>query len=125
MRQTTVVLFILIGFLLISCNNTAPDNMSDGTYLRISNVSQVEFESVYVSFPGVESTFKNIKSGAASDYRKVDRVYRYGLIEIYSGNGEFRLQPIDFVGEEPLHNGKFTYQLGIDSEGLTFNFVKE
>lgn len=120
-----IIIFIFaVLFLSSGCNSTNSLD-PDATYLRISNISQKAFQSVYVSYPGVETTFEDIGSGNSSSYKKVTQVYRYGYIKIQSGDEEYILQPIDFVGEEPLENGRYTYKLGLDGESVTLNFVRK
>lgn len=123
-KPVTFSLVFWTGILFLSCDSS--HSIDPGSaYLRISNMSQLEFNSVYVSFPGVEFTIEDIEPGTSSSYQQVENVYRYGFIEIQSEQGEYRLQPIDFVGEEPLESGRYTYQLDIDEESLTLNLIRD
>lgn len=123
-RLFTLFLLLTIGTFLSGCGITDSDEKADGIYLRIANASPVEFNSVYVSFPGEETTFERISSGNRSDYQKLDKAYHYGYIKVESEDKTYTLQPVDFVGEEPLRNGKYTYQLNIDGESLTLIFIE-
>ena len=46
-------------------------------------------------------------------YRSFDTAYNYAYIQIFIDDKEFKLQPIDYVGEQPLGIGNFTYLLDI------------
>lgn len=112
------ILFLIITVSLSGCNLLGSDEKDDAVYLRIANTSPFDFYSVYVSFPGDEGTFGKISGGRVSDYQMFETAYRYGYIEVIAYNEKYVLQPIDYVGEEPLENGQYTFQLAIDGKSL-------
>jgi hypothetical protein len=85
----------------------------DATRLRIQNASDVNFTSVQVSFPEADASYGAIEAGRRSEYQRVDQAYRYGFIEVEANEETYTIQPIDYVGEEPLEPGQYTYHLDI------------
>ena len=77
---------------------------------RVENASDLDFRSFVVSFDGQYESFGPLLAGAVSDYRSVGSAYRYAFTEAFSGERRFILQPIDFVGEQHLSPGTYTYR---------------
>lgn len=123
----TLVLLTALLFscsLVIGCSSNLTDD-SDAVFLRIGNASSSDFSSVFVRFPGVEASFDAVSSGQVSEYQRVESAYRYGYVEIEVSGQSYHLQPIDYVGEEPLESGRYTYKLGIEGDGLSFQFERD
>lgn len=78
--------------------------------IRIENSSEYSFQSFHVNFEGQMVPFGPLTPGATSGYRKVDAAYRYAFTEAFSDGRRFVLQPIDFVGEQYLEPGAYTYR---------------
>jgi hypothetical protein len=57
--------------------------------------------------------YEDIAAGKTGEYRALGVAYRYGSVRFNIGTREMRLTPEDYVGEEPLGKGKFTYALKI------------
>lgn len=85
----------------------------DTTRLRIENASDVDFASVHVSFPEAEASYGAIASGRKSEYQRVDEAYGYGFVKVEAKEETYTIQPVDYVGAEPLEPGRYTYQLDI------------
>ena len=76
MRKNSLFLLILfIGLIFSACGVVNSDEKIDGIYLRITNISSVEFNSVYISFPGAEAMFENLSAGKFSEYQKLNKAY--------------------------------------------------
>ena len=71
------------------------------------------FDSVIVNSPGGKQVYQQISAGSFSVYKPYSFIYRYASIEVYYNNRKLQLQPIDYVGEQKLTPGKYTYQLRI------------
>lgn len=111
--------FLIVAFLLTGC--LFQDNV-DEVLLRINNVSDINFSSVMVGFPGESMKFDTIVSGGTSAYKNPDVAYRYGSITVNAGDVDYRLVPYDYVGEEPLSEGKYTFEINIIEGNLTLDF---
>ena len=111
-------LILILCLLFAGCSIVGSD---DATRLRVENTSDLNFTSVFVSFPDAEAEYGAITAGQRSRYRRVDGAYRYGYIEVEAAGETYVLQPTDFVGETPLDAGQYTYQLDIVEDNLTLN----
>lgn len=126
MKKYLLLLYILLAeSLFISCNSVNNNPEDDGIYLRVLNSSSLPFRTVYISFPGAEALFENLEPGNISAYRKLDTAYRYGYIRVETGDKEYVLQPFDYVGEKPLGNGQYSYELDISENILIFKFSED
>jgi hypothetical protein len=58
-------------------------------------------------------------AGERTAYSYLSRSYRYATTEVIAGGDTLRIQAIDFVGEEPLSAGSYTfvYDINADVEG--------
>lgn len=76
---------------------------------RGCNDTGFDFASLTLdSFTGV------LANGACTPYEPADgAVYRYTYVRFVVGQDEFTIQPIDFVGETPLDEGRWSYRLTI------------
>lgn len=115
-------IFVIFGILLslfISCS----DEESTEVNIRIKNVSSENYQNVSV----LTFSLENLESGDLSEYRQFERAYRIASVSLEIDGENFDLQIIDFVGEEPLESGNYTYEIGLNQNGdsLTFDLVKE
>ena len=90
---------------------------SDGpTRIRLRNASSFELTSVTFA-PGSERVeFDRIGANATTQYTTVKHAYSYGYFDALVAGVRRTLQPIDFVGESYIGEGKFTYQITIDAQ---------
>ena len=95
--------------------------------IRIANLSSFPFERVDVVFPENEVSYGAIPAHGLSDYHDVSEAYRYAYIEVQIAGEELVIQPIDYVGENTLGPGKYTYALnvGVDGRFLTLQFRED
>ena len=131
----TISLFFIMScfFLLNSCSNRTNSNESlipktnEPSNIRLKNDSDHAFENVKVVFPSQEENFGNIESGEVTGYREVKIAYSYAYVEIFIENEKFVLQPIDYVGETTLGQGKFTYVLNVnlDERSVVLNLLED
>lgn len=87
------------------------DNVISGVKIRLSNVSQYDFQNIVINTTTGDVNFENPKSGQKSEYKLFDKAYRYSFVELEIAGKTYTLQPIDYVGETPLKNGNYTYQI--------------
>ena len=108
MPRFLLVLSLLV--LSLGCSDAAgPDG--DGVRIRIGNDSESSFTSVAVTFPEDQVDYGSVEAGSTSDYRRVSVAYRMAYVVVRVGSTEQQIQPIDYVGEEPLEPGRYTYSL--------------
>lgn len=104
------------GLLVLGCE--APPTSPSETRVRIRNASTTGFDRVVVGFPEQQETYGALSAGSASAYRTVALAYRYAYVKVEANGEERVLQPIDYVGEEPLGAGRFTYVLSWTEDHL-------
>jgi hypothetical protein len=118
-RASQFLLVVLLG-----CSDiTGP---SGNVQIRVANESSFAFQSVDVVFPHDSVDYGTIAAHSTSSYRGVSTAYRYALIIVQVAGEELRLQPIDYVGENELLDGHYTYALNLTIEGhLTLTFRED
>jgi hypothetical protein len=115
---------LLLG--LAACDSPLLPWVDGDVEVRIANLSSFAFERVDVVFPEDEVSYGAIPANGLSTYRGVEKAYRYAYIEVQMAGEELRIQPIDYVGENLLGSGKYTYALNVTVEGqLTLLFQKD
>jgi hypothetical protein len=88
--------------------------------IRIRNASGMNFDRVRVVFPDkVEVDYGAVAKGALSAFRAANQAYRYAPIYVKAGDREFSQHPIDYVGEQPLAPGRYTYVVRIEGGRLS------
>jgi hypothetical protein len=93
--------------------------------VRIKNDSDVDFDRVRVHFPDQhEVDYGPVPKGGVTAFQATGRAYRYAGVSVVAGNHELSLQPIDYLGEQELPAGRFTYALGMDNGQLTMRLEK-
>lgn len=104
---TFFILIALFSLFLTSCS------LDHTVQLRIKNTSAFIYDSVYVNTSGGENTFGDIAPGAVSEYKAFDYAYNYAYITLKIDTSEYKMQPIDYVGERKLKSGKYTYEVSV------------
>ena len=104
--QSLFALLLLSSIALYSaCNN-------EEVQIRIDNQTGSDFVSILVNSNGNENTYGSLPDGEKSEYQVYPQAYRYGYVQaITTTDDTLVVQPIDYVGESPLDEGKYTYKL--------------
>jgi hypothetical protein len=105
----------LLAFLVSGCNPLAPDQTLE---VRVHNGSTFTFGEGVLYTHRDSITFTALGPGQETPYQEVERAYRIATAQVVTGSDTARLQVIDFVGEEPLKPGRYTYVLSF-FEGRT------
>ena len=108
-RSALVSAAFATGLVMACASPTAEEG--PGVAIRIANESGVHFDRVDVHFPGVTVEYGGIPAGVTTDYRTVDVAYRFATTEVEVNGHVYRIQVIDYVGETPLRDGRYTYAL--------------
>jgi hypothetical protein len=77
----------------------------------MENASNVTLSQATLFASAGPQTFRDLAPGETTPYVEVSKAYRIATTEIIVGVDTLRLQVIDFVGEEPLQPGRYTYVL--------------
>ena len=110
-----VVAAVLVAALL-GCDD-GPSGPGGGTRLRVRNASAVELRDLLVVLPSEERiAAATLAAGGTTGYATVRTAYRYAYVEASVAGRRIVLQPIDYVGEQPLGEGCFTYDLRVDAD---------
>lgn len=118
MKKLLIVLSIAT---LQSCDNFTPKPDETGDLLiRIENATFDKMEGVYVNTGDGEGKYGDIPKGEKSNYIAYDAAYRYAFVQFVSKKDTVRVQPIDYVGESLLPNGKYTYKITMTNRGSSF-----
>lgn len=103
--------FLLLLLLAFGCNS---DDENSEVFIRISNVSAYNFQNITVNTWNNPLNYEDLGSGELSAYQMVTKAYRYAFVELEIDGETYTIQPIDFVGETPLKNGHYTYEIDAD-----------
>lgn len=103
------------------------------TYLRIHNLTGADLDEVRVEQPGTPGgsgtgekiDFGQVMADSHTEYRELRAVFRFAHIEARGPGVEFVLRPYDYVGEEPLPQGRYTYRLGSRQGRLTLDLEED
>ncbi|GGF73945.1 hypothetical protein [Wenyingzhuangia marina] len=115
--------------MLISCSNN-DDNITSELNIRLSNVSQYDFQNIVVNTSTGNTAFENISPQEMTSYKTFKTAYRYAYVKLEIDGETYTLQPSDYVGETPLKKGNYTYQIDANDsqeqyEKLTLTLIKE
>lgn len=129
MRTAAIILFF---FALFSCDEELdpPINFVDGNpndvEIAVKNESSFRLDSFYINTSGGENLYKNISRNRTSDYKTYLFSYSYFYIRFKADGKEFIHQPIDYVGEQRIENGRYQLKIrGVDTSSLSFSFQLE
>jgi hypothetical protein len=123
-RGSAFLLFLVMAVLFVGCSETlGPLEVQ----IRVRNAANVALEDVLLEFPEETELYGTIQPGQVSRYHRVRPAYRYAYAEANVNGKLLRLMPVDFVGEEFLESGSYTYELGVaeDRQSLTLRLVSD
>lgn len=94
---------------------------ASATEIRVRNDSDVDFKDVVVG----GKKYGDIKPGTTTNYQTWNRAYRYAPVTLIAGSKPMQIQPIDYLGERELGDGRFTYVLTIREGRLEIHVERE
>jgi hypothetical protein len=120
-----MVIFLAGAVPLAGCGSVV--GTEEGVEIRVRNASTVDFTNVVVGFPDETETYGAIAANASSEYRTVERAYRYAGVQVTLNGASLALIPIDYVGEEELEGGSYTYEVNLtENQGsLTLRLIRD
>lgn len=126
MKKVLILIISITAF--ISCSKD--DENSSELKIRLSNVSQFDFQNIKVDASSGNVNYGSVKAGEKSAYIVFEAAYRYAFIELEIDGKTYTLQPIDYVGETLLEDGNYTYQINAnDSQNqyqkLSLSLIKD
>jgi len=94
--------------------------------IRLRNESGHDFQQVRVRFPGTaEVNYGAIANRSESEYHGTARAYRYAQVVANTGEKELSFLPMDYVGEQELEPGRYTYVLRVQNGALTIELHRD
>ena len=122
---------ILAACLMVSSLNAAGCEilgLDGGVEVRVRNGSSLTFDEATLFLPRVSLSFSDLVPGEATPYSTVSKAYRIASAHVVMGQDTARLQVIDYVGEQPLDDGRYTYVLSFfegNPESLVLELVED
>lgn len=114
---------LLLAAAASGCNSLFETGLVE---VRVRNGSAVVMEDVRIWLSGGPVEYPTLEPGEVTAYRAVERAYRIATVEATIDGELQRLQVIDFVGEDPLRPGRYTYRLGLfEGVSLTLELVED
>jgi len=119
-----ILILIISISTLVSCSSDDDNNPSE-LNIRLSNISQFDFQNIVVNTTTGNTNFENISSQQMTNYKTFQTAYRYAFVELQIDGQTYTFQPIDYVGETPLENGNYTYQINVDESNLSLTLIED
>ena len=120
MNKITILSLVLTAIVLTSCKKTeyTPDGPTD---IRIHNVSSLTYDSVVVINTLSESNeYGTVNPGAQTEYKRFEKAYPREQVNMYIDSVSYEFPPDDSI-RVLLQQGKFTYQLDVDTVAKTLS----
>lgn len=113
LRQSLAAAGAAVAVVVFSaCGN--PTYSGDGTQIRLRNTSPFDITSVTFRPGEPKLEFARIDAGQVTAYVPVASAYRYGYLDVTVQGQRRVIQPIDYVGENVIGQGRFTYVITIE-----------
>lgn len=121
MKKLLLCIFATLALFHLSCSkDKSLDNdvaAKGNVEIRIRNASLLPFENIEVNTSGGVNNYGTLPDNEISDYKKFNFAYRYSFVKLDINGEPYIIQPIDYVGENKLKGGKYTYEIHLDPEG--------
>lgn len=124
MRLKLALLMLAAIFLTNSCDKDKMVNCEEHkvadcgedeskTNIRIENISDYDFCNVVLDPGNISTNYGGIEKNETTCYRSFEVAYDYAYVQLFIGEKEFVIQPFDYIGEQPLGKGEFTYYIDV------------
>jgi hypothetical protein len=124
-------LLIGIAFLHLSCSKDkeldSDVEAKNQVQIRVRNSSLLPFDNIEVNTSGGLNKFGTVADNQVSEYKDFDFAYRYSFVKLTINGEPYIIQPIDYVGQNKLEGGKYTYEIHLDPESnqIFMNLAKD
>lgn len=111
-----IICFILLIFVstFISCKKKETISPQQQVNMRLKNSTGYTIKKTTVISPTAQTaTFEELKKDSSSKYISFQTLYKYAYVEVIIDTDTLKFSPIDYVGEEPLSPGRYTFEIGI------------
>ncbi|MET0571222.1 MAG: hypothetical protein ABWZ79_07325 [Pedobacter agri] len=106
-------LLLLSLTIIIACSKEKITGQT-GPEIRLSNSSQQNLKNIMVNTGMGEVSFGDLEAGKKTDYKKFTKAYSYAFVKLEINGKTYTIQPIDYVGETPLKDGRYAYQISVN-----------
>ena len=96
--------------------------------VRFRNATALTLSDISLEWPGGSMQSSQLAPGGVSSYEQHDGAYHSGALRVTANGTVRRLQPIDYVGDEPLSPGRYTYVITSSTyfpDGIDLHFETE
>lgn len=113
MNKITFLSIVLTAIVLTSCKKAeyTPDGPSD---IRIHNVSSLTYDSVVVITSWGNNEYGTVNPGVKTEYKRFEKAYPREQVNMYIDSIFYEFPPDDSI-RVLLQQGKFTYELDVDT----------
>lgn len=111
-RRCLAVLPVAV-FALLGCDTLGIDRPTE---VRIENASAHTFDVVSYWAGSRKLSYDSVSPGEATPFVEAEVAYGFTTVQVMAGADTLRMQVIDYVGEEPLRGGRYTYVLTLEGE---------
>ncbi|MEM7111066.1 MAG: META domain-containing protein [Chloroflexota bacterium] len=92
--------------------------LTEPIQVRITNLSDKDFEHVWVQFPKETVNYGTIPSGQTSSYEVLEQAYNVAPMGFNAGDKFYKFPEVAHLGPPPLLAGRYTYYLTLRSDGI-------
>ncbi|MCU4156592.1 hypothetical protein J1N10_11445 [Carboxylicivirga sp. A043] len=108
MKKILILVISIVA--IISCSKDDNDKTAR-VMIRLSNVSQYNFQNIIVNTSTGRVNFNNLTSGQKTPYKDFEKAYSYAFVELEINGKTYTIQPIDWDTESLSANRYYTYQI--------------
>lgn len=106
---------LIIVLLLSGCSENEVMDQESDLLIRVKNQSAFRYQGIMVNADGNEKNFGSLNPLNYSAYQSFDFAFRYAYVELRINGQTYTIQPFDYVGEDQLPPGKYTYAISANN----------
>jgi hypothetical protein len=89
-----------------------------GPGIRVANDTTYVLSQIEITTPSQTESFGTLAPREMSDYVGFSEAYKYAAARFVAAGSQWEINPIDYVDEDELGAGDYTYHLATASTGL-------